>query len=105
MGSHVIIIEVDENKHSDYICENKRLMEISLDLHFRPVVFIRFNPDSYINEQGKLIKSCWGTNKLGIIPKTKRKEWDERINHLKTEIKYWVDNPTTKTIEIIKLFY
>jgi hypothetical protein len=34
MGSHIIIVEVDENKHDTYdcSCENKRLMQISQDL-------------------------------------------------------------------------
>jgi hypothetical protein len=34
MGSHIIIVEIDENKHTDYdcSCENKRLMELSKDL-------------------------------------------------------------------------
>jgi hypothetical protein len=47
MGSHVIIVEIDENQHTDYdcSCENKRLMEISQDIGHRPVIFIRFNPD------------------------------------------------------------
>jgi hypothetical protein len=47
-GSHVIIVEIDENKHSEYdcSCENKRLMQLSQDLNHIPIVFIRFNPDS-----------------------------------------------------------
>jgi hypothetical protein len=109
MGSHIIIVEIDENKHTDYdcSCENKRLMELSQDLQHRPIIFIRFNPDSYINSEGISIKSCWKLNKLGVITisKSKQTEWEERINNLKEQIKYWVDNPTEKTIEIIELFY
>jgi len=109
MGSHIIIVEIDENKHTDYdcSCEHKRLMELSQDLQHRPIVFIRFNPDDYTNQEGVLIKSCWKLNKLGVmqIAKTKQKEWDERINTLKQQIQYWIDNPTEKTIEIIELFY
>ena len=109
MGSHIIIVEVDENKHTHYdcSCENKRLMELSQDLQHRPIIFIRFNPDSYINSEGKSIKSCWKLNKLGVITisKSKQTEWEERIDKLKQQIKYWVDNPTDKTIEIIELFY
>ena len=109
MGTHIIIVEIDENKHTNYdcSCENKRLMEISQDLNHRSVVFIRFNPDHYINEDGIKIKSCWKLNKLGVmsIIKTKQLEWDERINILKEQIQYWIDNPTEKTIEIIELFY
>ena len=109
MGTHIIIVEIDENKHIYYdcSCENKRLMEISQDLNHRPIIFIRFNPDEYINEEGIKIKSCWKLNKLGVISivKTKKLEWDERIKILKELIQYWIDNTTTKTIEIIELFY
>lgn len=109
MGSHIIIMEVDENKHTDYdcSCEHKRLMELSQDLQHRPIVFIRFNPDDYVNQEGILVKSCWKLNKLGVmqIQKTKQKEWEERINSLKQQIQYWIDNPTEKTIEIVELFY
>ena len=109
MGSHIIIVEVDENKHTDYdcSCENKRVMELSQDLQHRPIVFIRFNPDDYTNQDGILVKSCWKLNKLGVmqIIKTKQKEWEERINTLKQQLQYLIDNPTEKTIEIIELFY
>jgi hypothetical protein len=109
MGSHIIIMEVDENKHTDYdcSCEHKRLMELSQDLQHRPIVCIRFNPDDYVNKEGVLVKSCWKLNKLGVmqIPKTKETEWEERIEVLKQQIQYWIDNPTEKTIEIVELFY
>ena len=109
MGSHVIIVEIDENKHTDYdcSCENKRLMELSQDLQHRPIVFIRFNPDDYTNADGILVKSCWKLNNLGVmqITKTKQTEWEERIERLKQQIQYWIDNPTEKTIETIELFY
>ena len=109
MGSHIIIVEVDENKHTEYdcSCENKRLMELSQDLQHRPIVFIRFNPDDYTNQDGILVKSCWKLNKLGVmqITKTKQKEWENRIETLKQQIQYWIDNQTEKTIEIIELFY
>ena len=108
MGDYIIIIEVDENKHTAYdcSCENKRLMELSQDLQHRPIVFIRFNPDSYI-KNGNKITSCWITNKQGVIQimKTKMSEWEERINILNQQIQYWIDNKTNKTIEIIELFY
>jgi len=109
LGYHIIIVEVDENKHVDYdcSCENKRLMELSKDLHHRPIVFIRFNPDNYINQDGKLIKSCWKLNGLGVLQiiKTKQQEWEERIHILKQQIQYWTENQTDKTIEIVELFY
>ena len=109
MGSYIIIIEIDENKHTDYdcTCENKRLMELSQDLQHRPIVFIRFNPDDYINEYGEVVKSCWKLNKDGImqVRKSKKLEWEERIKCLKAQIDYWSKNPTDKTVEIIELYY
>ena len=30
---------------------------------------------------------------------------DERLNIFKTQIQYWIDNKTDKTIEIVELFY
>ena len=107
MGSHIIIVEIDENKHSGYdcSCENKRLMELSQDVHHRSIVFIRFNPDSYTDENGVLIKSCWKLNKLGTMSINKKEEWEERITVLKNQIQYWIDNPTEKIVEVIELFY
>ena len=109
LGSHIIIVEIDENKHTDYdcSCEHKRLMELSQDLQHRPIVFIRFNPDDYTNQDNVLVKSCWKVNKLGVmqIMKTKESEWNEKMECLKQQIQYWVDNPTEKTVEIVELFY
>jgi hypothetical protein len=111
LGYQVIIIEVDENQHIDYdcSCENKRLMQLSQDLGHRPIIFIRFNPDDYINQDSEKIVSCWGYNKSGIsiIKKTQKKEWRERLESLKQQINYWSnpENVTNKTIEIIQLYY
>jgi hypothetical protein len=37
--------------------------------------------------------------------KNKHTEWEARIETLKQQIQYWIDNTTEKTIEIIELFY
>ena len=110
VGFQIIIIEVDENQHNQYdcSCENKRLMELSLDVGFRSIVFIRFNPDSYkINN--KKITSCWHMNKLGIyqINKKKINEWNDRLKNLKETIEYWCnpEHKIDKIIEIIQLYY
>jgi hypothetical protein len=108
LGYQVIIIEIDENQHTDYdcSCENKRLMELSQDVGHRPLVFIRFNPDEYLNKDGK-VTSCWAINGQGIctVKKTKQKEWAERLEALNAQIQYWLENKTEKTVEIIQLFY
>ena len=110
LGYQILIIEIDENQHLDYdcSCENKRIMELSQDVGHKPIVFIRFNPDEYYNEE-IVISSCWGIDKKGIsvVKKSKEKEWEKRLNTLKEQVIYWIhpDNITTKTVEIIQLFF
>jgi len=110
LNSGKIIIEIDEKYYIDYdcTCENKRIMELSQDVGHKPIVFIRFNPDDYLEGENN-ITSCWGIGKDGIcrIKKNKIKEWDNRMNILKEQINYWIqpENTTNKTVEIIQLFY
>ena len=110
LGYQVVVIEIDEDQHKIYecICENKRAMEISLDLNHKPVIFIRFNPDGYtIN--GKKIPSCWVPNKMGIltVPQNKKTGWKLRLGALKDQIEYWTNpsNKTSKILEVVHLFY
>ena len=106
LGDQVLIIEVDENKHSDYecSCENKRVMELSQDVGHRPIVFIRFNPDSYVEENQK-IPSCWCLNDDGLCVVKDKLAWERRLDTLKQQIEYWMQERTPKTIEVIQLFY
>ena len=39
------------------------------------------------------------------IEKSKQNEWEERLDCLKNLIKYWIENPTEKCLEIVELFY
>jgi hypothetical protein len=106
LGDQVLIIEVDENKHVDYdcSCENKRLMELSQDVGHRPIVFIRFNPDSYVVEDQK-VPSCWCLNEDGLCVLKDKPEWKRRLDALKHQMEYWIQERTPKTIEVIQLFY
>lgn len=110
LGYHIIIVEVDENQHDNYVssCENKRIMELSKDVHHRPIIFIRFNPDEY-KIKNNIITSCWKINRHSImtIKKNKINEWNDRLNELSSYIEYWIQekNVSKKTIKIINLFY
>lgn len=117
-GPFILIIEVDENQHTEYdtTCEHKRLMEISQDcaiqtedgLIHRPIVVIRFNPDAYTKPDGTRISSCWRlTPKRSImaVMTTKLTEWAQRLDKLNQTIAFWIANPPEKTIEIVHLFY
>jgi hypothetical protein len=111
LGFQIIIVEIDENQHQTYdtTCEHKRLMEISRDVNHRPVVFIRFNPDDYINKEKIRIRSSWKPNRSGIllIQEELRDEWQHRLNRLKLHIEYWSNeiNMTDKTVETVHLFF
>jgi len=109
LKTHHIIFEIDENQHIDYdiSCENKRIMEISNDLKHEPIVFIRFNPDDFIDKNGRKVSSCFGVNGNGIITatKSKQKELSKRLETLFTTLQYWIDNVSDITIKTVKLYY
>jgi hypothetical protein len=109
LGYHVLMIEVDENRHDNYdcSCENKRLMLLSQDLGHRNMVVIRFNPDAYETSQGEKVPSCWKLNKRGVvhIPKDQQNTWNNRIQQLLDTIQYWIENESEKQIEMVELFY
>jgi len=108
-GDQILIIEVDENQHNGYdcSCENKRLMEISKDLGHRPIVFIRFNPDDYI-EYGVKIPSPWKAGKDGIVKikgEIAEATWSSRLKVLRSRIDYWVEYRIEQTIYVENLFF
>ena len=109
-NGHIIIIEIDETQHSSYecSCENKRIMEIYQDLGHKNIVFIRFNPDGYIDSNNKKIKSCFTMDKIsGIVRVVKKDEkmFNDRLKVLNDQVNYWLVNNSSKAIETIQLFY
>ncbi len=111
-----IIIECDEGQHKNYECENKRTMQLFEDLGERPLILIRFNPDSYMEDIGssgkKKIEGCFKPlTKIEDIHKKKfyeinKKEWKRRIDILEEVIREKIrEDIPEKEIEEIKLFY
>lgn len=108
LGSHIIIVEIDENQHRNYniTCDIARLNDIYTDLGDRPIVFIRFNPDQYYNESGQYMKSCFKKHGNLDIPIIDDKDiWDYRIKKLTDKIRYNIDNIPEEQIIEIYLFY
>ena len=110
LNHHSLIIECDENQHKYYNkeCIIPRIHRIQEALN-RNIIVIMFNPDSYIDENNKKIKGCFGIDKktgLGVISKTDIDKLNSRFITLKDTINenmiYSVDN---EPIRIIKLFY
>ena len=110
MGTHILIIEIDEDDaHNGYDDddEKRRISEIHEDLSFRPTVFIRINPDGYKTSDMTKVKSCWSVDKdTGILcmPNSNLEEWELRIESLFGKVYYWIDNVPEK-IDIVYLYY
>jgi hypothetical protein len=99
MGSHTIVIEIDENQHRSYdtSCDNKRLVSIFQGLGSRPIVMVRFNPDRYDNVQG-----CFKRD--GQLSGTGQ-EWKKRTGQLKERIDHWIGTPPDREISVEHLFF
>jgi hypothetical protein len=104
--THNIIIEIDENQHSaegyDPICENARMMQLFLDLGSLPLVFIRFNPDSFSVPSGGKYRSCISVSANGIAKPIN--EWTPRFNRLVEEISKGFTKPE-KELTLVYLWY
>ena len=107
--THSLIIEVDEHQHKrgnsySIRCEIRRVNELFTSLADRPIVFIRFNPDSYTNSKNKLIKSCFEYTEDKGLPKA-NKTLQPRLKKLKEEIEKNINLIPNTNITTIKLFY
>jgi hypothetical protein len=103
--THVLIVECDENQHQTYSCENKRTMELFVDFNNRPIVFIRFNPDSYVVGIKK-IPSSFKIHKTRGVPIIRNKtEWNSRLDYLKTTIYKYLKTIPSKEVTIENLFF
>jgi len=100
-GSHCLIIEVDENRHANYECEQKRMISLYEDLGFRKVIFLRFNPDGY-TESVKHI-SPFGYTSTGMI-KINTEEMSRRIEILIMKLEECREEPED-ILTILHLFY
>ena len=108
MGTHVIIIEIDEYQHNDYdtTCEQVRNNSLWEDVQYRPIVFIRFNPDKY-TIGNDTFKSCWKLTKRGlcVIDETQKNNWLHRLQSLKKHLLLWVQSLPEEQLTTEYLFY
>lgn len=91
LETHGLIVEVDEYQHKRYNKEAERIRttQIQLDAN-KPVVFLRFNPDGYIDNNNVWQKTCFSDRG---VAKTKQNEWEQRMDILMTRMiafKYFI---------------
>ena len=120
LGTHCIIIEVDENQHRQYECEEKRMIDLYEDIGFRKVVFLRFNPDSYVgtliphpsgdvpsphpSPLGTRHPSPFSFTEAGTIS-VDQKEFDHRMRLLNERIQVWKETEPEEQWTVEYLFY
>lgn len=101
-GTHNLVVEIDENQHSNYSCENKRIMELFQDGGSIPLVVIRFNPDTYIENEEKQIP-CFSYTSSGQLKAESC--FKDRFNILTHTIEKYSKEQLLKEVTEIKLFY
>lgn len=103
--THSVVVEIDEDQHIGYneICENRRMIEIYLDVANRPIIFIRLNPDKY-KRNGIEIKSTFWKTKTGEL-RCDKYEFEHRFKILKDTVEEAVDRIPTKLITVIHLCF
>lgn len=103
-GAYIIVVQIDENYHLPYDCtlENKQIAKLYEKFRNRPLVFIRFNCDDYLNNK-TIVTSCW--SKHNQIKLTKRDEWSLHLDWLRKAIEHFVNNPPTKPIRVVELYF
>jgi hypothetical protein len=102
-GSHCLMIEIDENCHSNYACEEKRMVELYEDIGFRKIVFLRFNPDGY-KEGTNVYPSPFRYMPTGILS-LHQTEFNRRIECLANRIKHYKINEPAEQLTVEYLFY
>ena len=103
--THTIIIEVDENQHYNYSCEEQRINDLYTDLGDRPLILIRINPDKYKDENGNIIRGIFSFDKENNIKIYNKKEYQHRIDVLCKTIDEYLIYRDDIVFKEIKLFY
>jgi len=108
VGTFILVIEVDELQHQGYSCEHRRLMEIFVDGSSRPVVMLRFNPDDFVDADGRRVTSCFGLDARGFcqVNPSKVDEWQARLEALFARIEAFLARPEMdREVTVEHLFF
>lgn len=102
--TYCIGIENDENMHSgetscDRALRNHKIWE---DSNYKPLIMIRFNPDSYEVDDEKFV-SCFSFDEKKMS--VDEEEWNNRFEILQETIEICLNNPPTEKITEHFLFY
>jgi hypothetical protein len=80
------------------------MMQLFEDCGRRPIVFIRFNPDSYVNSLGKRVPGCFVKNEKGVL-RVVKSSWNPRLRQLVEMMNVVVEEFPTQEVTIKHLFF
>ena len=103
--THVLIIEIDETQHKQTTCENLRMTQLFEDVAQRPCVFIRFNPDSYIDSKGRRIQGCFKYTQKGLCVIDSKERLLSRLEPVMESLKTYLCVPQEKSIQVDQYWY
>ncbi len=98
LPTRVVIVEVDEHQHAypGYSCDNARMLDIFGSYGGLPVVFIRFNPDSY--KLGDAAKKTEMRTRAKVLEAELRQALEQQPEHQLTIVRLFYDNPEPRTV-------
>lgn len=103
LGTHGLVLEVDENQHVGYSkkAEFDRINKLQADAG-KPVIFLRFNPDKYTDSQQNKHMSCF--HKAGV-PSEQQASWKHRLDVLLERMLFLKDPIPRLDVTEEKLFF
>jgi hypothetical protein len=103
--THTILFKNDKDQHRNYLCENKRLMELFQDAGNRPQVLLRFNPDGYTSSDGKSHPSCFKYNKFDVPLIRDQAIWQARMDTYFERLAYQLSHVPDCETTVEHMFY
>jgi hypothetical protein len=105
-----ISIEIDEFSYVGHncICESRKVMDHFEDADRVPHLFVRFNPDGYLDVNGIEVQSCWGETPEAQAPRVAPQQvspWTGRLEKLAQIVQQFVDHPPERDVSVVELFY
>jgi hypothetical protein len=94
IGNTLLCIEVDENQHKRYSNKDEEIRYDDLFMiHGGKFIFIRFNPDEYINQNGTKVNPYM------------KKRMEELYNEIVNQTNRILEDKNSELLEIVYLFY
>lgn len=107
LDTHIVIVEVDETQHY-YTPPHKELerLEKIQEACEKPVIAIRFNPDSYTDDRGKYVQSCWSyTKDHPYVDDLDKSAWEKRLALLAQEVEKALGKDPGESVTQVHICY